>query len=60
MAELRITQIKSKVGGKDYQRATLRTRGLKRIGQTVVREDRPEVLGMLRTVAHLVKVEEVN
>ena len=60
MAELRITQIKSKVGGKDYQRDTLRTLGLKRIGQTVVREDRPEVLGMLRTVAHLVKVEEVN
>ena len=60
MAELRITQIKSKVGGNDYQRATLRTLGLKRIGQTVVREDRPEVLGMLRTVAHLVKVEEVN
>ena len=60
MAELRITQTKSGVGGKDYQRATLRTLGLKRIGQTVVREDRPEVLGMLRTVAHLVKVEEVN
>ncbi|WP_338568657.1 50S ribosomal protein L30 [Arachnia propionica] len=60
MAELRITQIKSKVGGKDYQRDTLRTLGLKRIGQTVVREDRPEVLGMIRTVAHLVKVEEVN
>ena len=60
MAELRITQIKSRVGGKDYQRATLRTLGLKRIGQTVVREDRPEVLGMIRTVAHLVKVEEVN
>ena len=60
MAELRITQIKSKVGGKDYQRDTLRTLGLKRIGQTVVREDRPEGLGMIRTVAHLVKVEEVN
>ena len=60
MAELRITQIKSGVGGKDYQRAPLRTLGLKRIGQTVVREDRPEVLGMIRTVAHLVEVEEVK
>ena len=60
MAELRITQIKSGVGGKDYQRTTLRTLGLKRIGQTVVREDRPEVLGMIRTVAHLVEVEEVK
>ena len=60
MAELRITQVKSAVGGKQYQRDTLRTLGLKRIGDTVTREDRPEVLGMIRTVAHLVTVEEVK
>ncbi len=60
MAELKITQSKSAVGGKQYQRDTLRTLGLKRIGDTVTREDRPEVLGMLRTVAHLVTVEEVK
>ncbi len=34
--------------------------GLRRIGQSVVREDRPEVLGAIRTVAHLVTVEEVD
>lgn len=60
MAELKITQSKSGVGGKQYQRDTLRTLGLKRIGDTVTREDRPEVLGMIRTVAHLVTVEEVK
>ncbi|PIF04413.1 MAG: 50S ribosomal protein L30 [Propionibacterium sp.] len=60
MAELKITQIKSGVGGKSYQRDTLRTLGLKRIGASVVREDRPEVRGMIATVAHLVTVEEVN
>ncbi|HMT86894.1 MAG TPA: 50S ribosomal protein L30 [Arachnia sp.] len=60
MAELKITQTKSQVGGKQNQRDTLRTLGLKRIGDSVVREDRPEVVGMIRTVAHLVTVEEVK
>jgi large subunit ribosomal protein L30 len=58
--QLKITQIKSEIGGKQNQRETLRTLGLKRIGQSVVREDRPEVLGMIRTVDHLVSVEEVD
>jgi large subunit ribosomal protein L30 len=60
MTNLKITQVKSQIGGKQYQRATLRTLGLKRIGQSVVREDRPEVLGMIQTVRHLVTVEEVD
>ena len=41
-------------------RETLRSLGLKRIGHTVVKEDRPEFRGMVRTVAHLVTVEEVD
>lgn len=60
MAELKITQTKSVVGGKQNQRDTLRTLGLKRIGASVVREDKPEVLGMINTVSHLVTVEEVK
>jgi large subunit ribosomal protein L30 len=60
MTNLKITQVKSKIGGKQYQRDTLRTLGLRRIGQSVVREDRPEVLGMIQTVRHLVTVEEVD
>ncbi|AWE42013.1 MULTISPECIES: 50S ribosomal protein L30 [unclassified Actinobaculum] len=60
MARLKITQKKSTVGGKKNQAATLRTLGLRRIGQSVVREDRPEVRGAIRTVAHLVTVEEVD
>lgn len=57
---LKVTQTRSEIGGTHNQRATLRTLGLKRIGDTSVREDRPEVRGMLRTVAHLVSVEEVE
>ncbi|UNX54351.1 50S ribosomal protein L30 [Georgenia sp. TF02-10] len=60
MAQLKVTQTKSAIGGKQNQRDTLRTLGLRRIGQSVVREDRPEVRGMIQTVAHLVAVEEVD
>ncbi|WP_324649578.1 50S ribosomal protein L30 [Georgenia sp. H159] len=60
MAQLKVTQTKSAIGGKDNQRQTLRTLGLGRIGRSVVREDRPEVRGMITTVAHLVSVEEVE
>jgi large subunit ribosomal protein L30 len=60
MASLRITQRKSGIGGTARQRETLRTLGLRRIGASVVRDDRPEVRGMVRAVSHLVQVEEVN
>ncbi len=60
VTQLRITQIRSGIGGKQNQRDTLRTLGLHRISQTVVREDKPEVRGMVKTVAHLVTVEEVE
>ena len=60
MAQLKIRQVRSSVGGKQYQRDTLRTLGLKRVGDSSTREDRPEVRGMIKTVAHLVAVEEVD
>ncbi|WP_129665321.1 50S ribosomal protein L30 [Phytoactinopolyspora endophytica] len=60
MSELRIRQVKSKIGGTSTQRDSLRSLGLKRIGDEVVRADRPEVRGMVDKVAHLVTVEEVN
>jgi large subunit ribosomal protein L30 len=60
MAHLKVTQIKSKIGSKQNHRATLDALGLKRINDTVVKEDRPEIRGMVHTVRHLVKVEEVD
>ena len=60
MARLKVTQTRSPIGGKANQRETLRTLGLKRINDVVVKEDRPEIRGMVRTVTHLVKVEEVD
>ena len=60
MARLKVRQIRSEIGGKQNQRDTLRTLGLKRIGDVVVKEDRPEIRGMVQTVRHLVTVEEVE
>jgi large subunit ribosomal protein L30 len=60
MGRLKVTQTKSGIGGKQNQRDTLRTLGLKRINDTVVKEDRPEIRGMVNTVTHLVSVEEVE
>ncbi len=60
MARLKVTQTRSGIGGKQNQRETLRSLGLKRIGDVVVKEDRPEIRGMVHTVNHLVAVEEVD
>ena len=58
-AQLKVTQIRSAIGTKPNQRQTLRSLGLKRVNHTVVKEDRPEIRGMVATVPHLVTVEEV-
>ncbi len=60
MARLKVQQKKSTIGCKPNQRATMRSLGLKRIGDTVLKEDRPEIRGMVHTVRHLVTVEIVE
>ncbi len=60
MTRLKITQTRSGIGNKQNQRQTLRSLGLKRVRDVVVKEDRPEIRGMVQTVTHLVSVEEVE
>jgi large subunit ribosomal protein L30 len=60
MARLKVRQVRSGIGRKQNQRDTLRSLGLKRIGDVVVKEDRPEIRGMVAAVRHLVAVEEVD
>jgi large subunit ribosomal protein L30 len=60
VSRLKVTQVRSVIGSKDNQRQTLRSLGLKRIHDVVVKEDRPEIRGMVATVTHLVTVEEVE
>ena len=58
MSTLKITLLRGLAGTTQDQRATVRSLGLRKIRQSVVREDRPEIRGMVRKVLHLVKVEE--
>lgn len=58
MSSIKITLKRGLVGTTEEQRATVRSLGLSKIRQSVVREDRPDVRGMVRKVLHLVKVEE--
>jgi large subunit ribosomal protein L30 len=60
MTKLQVTQVKSGIGRKQNQRHTLRSLGLKRIGDVVVKEDRPEIRGMVDSIPHLVTVKEVD
>ena len=59
MAQLKVTQVKSKIGGNSSS-ATRCARWVCAIGQSSVKPDRPEFRGMIHTVRHLVPVEEVD
>ena len=58
MGSLSVTQLRSKNGSNGKQRDTLRSLGLRRIGQTVQVKDSEQARGMLHAVRHLVVVEE--
>ena len=60
MAKLVVTQVRSTIGCKQNQRATLLSLGLRKIRQQVERDDNPQIRGMIKTVRHLVTVEEVG
>jgi large subunit ribosomal protein L30 len=59
MAELKITQVRSTIGARWRARESLRTLGLRKIRQSVIREDNPQTRGLIKAVHHLVEVEEV-
>ena len=59
MAELKITQVRSTIGARWRKRESLRTLGLRKIRQSVVREDTEQIRGLIKSVHHLVEVEEV-
>ncbi len=59
MARLRVTYVRSVIGQKPDQEATVQALGLRRLHQTVEHEDSPQLRGMVHKVRHLVKVEEM-
>ncbi len=58
MGSLKITYIRSAIGQRPNQKATVRALGFRRLQETIIRPDSPQVRGMVRRVRHLVKVEE--
>ena len=59
-AQLKITQVRGTVGARWKQRESLRTLGLRKIRQSVIREDNPQTRGLIKAVHHLIDVEEVK
>ena len=58
MSTLRVTQLRSLNGSDKKQRDTVRSLGLRKIGQTVECQDTPQIRGMIQKVRHLVEVSE--
>jgi large subunit ribosomal protein L30 len=59
MAKIRVTQVRSTINRSKRQKATIQALGLKRLNVPVEHEATPQILGMIRKVDHLVRVEEV-
>lgn len=60
MIKLKVSQVRSALDRGARQRGTLRALDIRRVGHTVVHEDKPEIRGMIKTVEHLVTVEEIE
>jgi large subunit ribosomal protein L30 len=59
MTKLKVTQVRSVIHRPKDQKQTVRRLGLHRIRHSVIKDDRPEIRGMISKVQHLVRVEEV-
>jgi large subunit ribosomal protein L30 len=60
MTRLKVTQVRSVIHRPKDQKETVRRLGLHRIRDSVIKDDRPEIRGMIAKVGHLVSVEDVQ
>ena len=58
MTMIKIKLVKSPIGKPETHKRTIEALGLRKIGQTVVKEDTSQIRGMIKKVSHMVKVEE--
>ncbi|MDE7412425.1 MAG: 50S ribosomal protein L30 [Muribaculaceae bacterium] len=59
MAQIKVTQIKSRINCPKVQKETLDALGLHKMNHSVIKEDTPSIMGMVKKVHHLVKVEKL-
>lgn len=60
MAKLQITLKRSLIGRTENQKATVKALGLRKIHQTVVKEDNAAMRGMVEKVKHMIEVKEIE
>lgn len=60
MGKLKITQISSTIRRQENQKRTIRALGLRKMHQTVIQPDNPQIRGMVFKVKHLIQVEEIK
>jgi len=58
--KLKITQVRSSIGRRWDQGATLKALGIRKMHQTVVHNDTPQIRGMVKKIQHLLSVEEIS
>ena len=58
--KLKITQVRSGIDRPERQKRTIRALGIRKLNQTVVHTDTPQIRGMIEKVSHLVSVEEIS
>jgi large subunit ribosomal protein L30 len=58
--KLRITQVGSAIGRNFDQKGTLKALGIRKVNQTVIKDDTPQIRGMIRKIRHLLVVEEIE
>ncbi len=59
MAQIKITQIKSRINAPKVQKLTLDALGLRKMHHSVIKEENPAIMGMVKRVHHLVEVEKL-
>ena len=59
MKKIRITVVRSQINRPEIQRKTIKALGLTKMNSSVEKDATPQILGMVRKVSHLVKVEEI-
>ena len=59
MSQVKITQVKSTIDRSRRQKDTMKALGLKRINHSIVKEVNPQIMGMIKKVDHLIKVEQL-
>lgn len=60
MSKVKITQVRSAINRTARQKDTLTALGLRKMNQSVEHETNPQIEGMIRKVAHLIRVEEIK